>query len=129
MFRNFYIQTAQGQERDALDDGSNLCAFYVSSVLTLFKKHTGVHGTVQSTVADLRHSGWQQVEETAMQPGDVIVWEVMEINGGKYEHVGFYLGQRRAISTSWTKKKVVEHDVHFDGTRAIKYVFRCLDWE
>src|SRR6478735_8512348 len=74
MFRNFYIRTVDGHEMDALSDGSNSCAFYVSSVLTLFGKHSGVHGTVKSTVADLKHSGWQLIAETDMKEGDVIIW-------------------------------------------------------
>lgn len=82
MFRNFYIQTADGEEMDALSDGSNSCAFFVSAVLTLFKKHTGVHGTVKSTVADLHRSGWQVVDKETMQAGDVVVWDAVEIEGG-----------------------------------------------
>lgn len=129
MFRNFYIQTSDGTEMDALSDGSNSCAFYVSSVLTLFGKHSGVHGTVKSTVADLSHSGWQQVEEESMQAGDVIVWDAVELEGSWYEHVGFYIGDNRAMSTSWTERKVMEHDVYFDGIRTIGQVFRHYEWE
>jgi len=127
MFRNFYIQTADGIEMDALSDGSNSCAFYVSSVLTLFGKHSGVHGTVKSTVADLHNSGWRKVED--MQAGDVIIWDAVELEGAWYEHVGFYIGDNRAVSTSWTEKKVVEHDVFFDGARSIGQIFRHREWE
>lgn len=127
MFRNFYIQTADGIEMDALSDGSNSCAFYVSSVLTLFGKHSGVHGTVKSTVADLHNSGWRKVED--MQAGDVIIWDAVELEGAWYEHVGFYIGDNRAVSTSWTEKKVVEHDVFFDGARSIGQIFRHHEWE
>jgi hypothetical protein len=129
MFRNFYIQMADGAEMDALSDGSNSCAFYVSSVLTLFKKHSGVHGTVKSTVEDLKHSGWQQVEEEAIGAGDVIVWDAIELEGSLYEHIGFYVGDNRAVSTSWTEKRVAEHDVYFDGTRTIGQIFRHSEWE
>ncbi len=128
MFRNFYIRTTNGAEMDALSDGSNSCAFYVSSVLTLFGKHSGVHGTVKSTAADLGHSGWQQVDEADMQAGDVIVWDAVELEGEFYEHVGFYIGDNRAVSTSWTEKKVVEHDLYFEGARTIGSVFRH-EWE
>lgn len=129
MFRNFYIQTADGEEMDALSDGSNSCAFFVSAVLTLFKKHTGVHGTVKSTVADLHRSGWQVVDKETMQAGDVVVWDAVEIEGVWYEHIGFYVGDGRAVSTSWTEKKVVEHDVRFDGARAVGQVFRHAEWQ
>lgn len=128
MFRNFYIQTSDGTEVDALSDGSNSCAFYVSSVLTLFKKHSGVHGTVKSTIEDLKQSGWQDATMDAMQAGDVIVWDAVELEGERYEHVGFYVGDNRAVSTSWTEKKVIEHDVYFDGVRTIRHVFRHHEW-
>ena len=129
MFRNFYIQAADGAEMDALSDGSNSCAFYVSSVLILFKKHSGVHGTVKSTIDDLERSGWQRVDTATMQAGDVIVWDAVELEGAWYEHVGFYIGDGRGVSTSWTEKKVVEHDVYFDGARSIGQVFRHYEWE
>lgn len=128
MFRNFYIQTSDGNEMDALDDGSNSCAFYVSSVLTLFGKHSGMHGTVKSTVADLQKSGWQAVSEKDMRAGDVLLWNAIEIDDAWYEHVGFYIGDGRAVSTSWTEKRVVEHDLYFDGGRTLDGVFR-QEWE
>lgn len=124
MFRNFYIQTADGSEVDALSDGDNSCAFYVSSVLTLFGKHSGVHGTVRSTVTDLYNSGWQPVEQADIRPGDVIVWDDLDQEGA---HIGFYIGEGRAVSTSSTEKKVVEHDAQSDF-RAIGSVFRH-QWE
>lgn len=124
MFRNFYIRTAEGAEMDAMSDGSNSCAFYVSSVLTLFGKLSGPHGTVKSTLADLERSGWRIVGPEDMRPGDVLLWAPMQIDGQWYEHLGFYLGDGRAVSTSWIEKKVIGHDARFDGRRAIKQVFR-----
>ncbi len=128
MFRNFYIQTSDGTEMDALSDGENSCAFYVSSVLTLFGKHTGVHGTVKSTVADLRHSGWREIAEADKQAGDILVWNTVGVGDERYEHIGFYIGEGRAVSTSSTEKRVVEHDASFDDLRVVSNVFRH-DWE
>lgn len=128
MFRNFYIQTADGKEMDALSDGSNSCAFFVSAVATLFKKHSGVHGTVRSTIEDLKQCGWQSVDEADKQAGDILVWEAVELEDAWYEHIGFYIGEGRAVSTSWTKK-VVEHDADFGGARAITQVFRHDNWD
>jgi hypothetical protein len=129
MFRNFYIEAPDGTQLDALDDGSNSCAFYVSSVLALFKKLKNPHGTVASTLKDLEQSGWQTVPEADLKPGDVVLWEAQEFAGTWYEHIGFYTGDNRAVSTSWKEKKVREHDVHFDGQRAVKQVWRYTDWE
>lgn len=64
-----------------------------------------------------------------MQAGDVVVWEAIELEGAWYEHIGFFIGDGRAVSTSWTEKKVVEHDVHFDGAREVSQVFRHSSWE
>ncbi len=109
-------------------DGSNSCAFYVSAVLTLLGRMSGVHGTLASTVRDLTESGWVQVAVADIQPGDVVVWEPKEFEGVMFRHIGFYIGDDRAVSTSWTKKEVVEHDLRQDG-RAIEQVFRQSNWD
>ena len=129
MFRNFYVQTADGKEMDAMSDGSNSGAFFVSAILTLFHKLVGVHGTVSSTVKDLEKSDWEVVSKDDLQAGDVLVWEALKLEGTMYTHIGFYVGDDRAISASWTEKKVVEHSATFDGKRAIEQVFRHTDWE
>jgi hypothetical protein len=129
MFRNFYIQSGDGKEVDAVSDGSNSCAFYVSGVLTLMKKHSGVHGTVESTIADLVRCGWQPVTDAKLMPGDVIVWERIKVEDDWFQHIGFYIGDGRAVSTSQTEKKVVEHDAHFDGARSIEQIFRHNIWD
>jgi hypothetical protein len=127
MFRNFYVQTADGQELDGMDGGSNSCAFYVSAVLTIVKRLSGVHGTVASVIRDLQQSGWVGAAEKDLQAGDVIIWEPQEYEGKMQRHIGFYIGDGRAVSTSWTKKVVVEHDVSLDG-RAIEQIFRQPNW-
>jgi len=130
MFRNFYLQAQDGQEFDATSDGNNSCAFYVSSVLTLFRKQNGIHGTVASVIKDLQRSAWLAVPEAEMQAGDVIIWEAIQFEDGPFMHIGFYVGDGRAVSTSAAKKKVVEHDVHFGKTaRQISQVFRQPSWE
>src|SRR3989304_622296 len=73
MFRNFYVKTSDRGQFDALDDGENSCAFYVSSILTIFKKISGIHGRVSSVVNDMKKSGWAEVNSP--QAGDVLVWE------------------------------------------------------
>ena len=126
MFRNFYVRTPEMGEFDALDNGSNSCAFYVSGVLVIFKKLEAVHGTIASTIQDLNKSGWQKVpHEADMQPGDVLVWEARKFPDGTYGHIGFALEDGQAVSTSWTEGKVVTHDLHFgDANRAITQIYR-----
>lgn len=128
MFRNFYVRTPERGEFDAFNDGDNSCAFFVSSVLVIFKKLNDFHGIVDSVVADLRQSGWQEVQEP--KPGDVLVWEAVPFDDGLKQHIGFYVGNGRAVSTSWIKKTPVEHDMHFGLTkRKITHIFRMSDWK
>src|SRR5438045_3443452 len=94
MFRHFYLQRPDGSEFDAIGDGDNACAFFVSSVLRLFDKLQGIHGTVGSTIRDLEESGWITVSEP--QPGDIISWEPHQSADGPHGHIGFYLGDNQA---------------------------------
>ncbi len=126
-FRNFYVETPEQGVFDALDDGYNSCAFYVSAVLVIFKKLAGFHGTVASTVKDLQDSGWQLVDEP--QAGDVLVWEARQFDDGLKQHIGFSVGSGTAVSTSMTTKTPIEHDQTFDNTRKIVQVFRLPHWD
>jgi hypothetical protein len=129
LFRNFYLQQPDGTEIDGTEDGENSCAFFVSSVLTIFKKVQGVHGTVVRTVQDLQASGWEEIAKGAVQPGDVIVWAAQQSEDAWHGHIGFYIGDGRAVSTSSSKKMVAEHDAGFDGDRPIVQVFRNTHWD
>src|ERR1700694_971831 len=71
MFRNFYIRYPDGKEVDAMSDGSNSCAFYVSSVLKLFNLQSDIHGTVNSVLKDLEQNSWIAIPEKEIQEGDV----------------------------------------------------------
>ncbi|HET7827436.1 MAG TPA: hypothetical protein VFK97_01040, partial [Candidatus Saccharimonadales bacterium] len=57
-WRNFYVKTPSQDRFDALEDGDKSCAFFVSSILLMFKKVDSVHATVQSTVEDMKNHGW-----------------------------------------------------------------------
>jgi ribosomal protein S18 acetylase RimI-like enzyme len=111
MFRSFYLRQPDGREFDAIGDGENACAFFVSSVLKLFDKVQWIHGTVGSTIRDLEESGWTQVSEP--RPGDVISWEPHTSPDGQHGHIGFYVGDKLAVSTSSSRKTVARHDLHF----------------
>lgn len=128
MFRNFYVHTPDRGEFDALSDGANSCAFYVSSVLVIFKKIASVHGTVNSIIKDLEKSGWQEAKKP--KPGDVLVWEAQKFADGLREHIGFYIGNNQAISTSLTAKTPIEHDKNFGkANRQITRILRMTSWE
>jgi hypothetical protein len=128
MFRNFYVKTSTRGEFDALDDGENSCAFYVSSILVIFNKIARVHGLVERVVNDMNDSGWIEVDQP--KTGDVLVWEAAEHSDGLHTHIGFYMGNNRAISTSSTAKTPAEHDMNFgEAKRKITHIFRTDSWD
>jgi hypothetical protein len=130
-YRNFYVWTDERGTFDALDDGENSCAFFVSSLLTLMKVMQGVHGTVESTINELKDSGWRIIEDEAdIKSGDVLVWEPQEFHDGMYEHIGFVAKDGQAVSTSWKERTVVKHDLYFgEANRAISQIFRKDSWD
>lgn len=121
MFKNFYA-VVNGQKADIMKDGWLSSAFYVSGLLTMFKFINGIHGTVESTVADLLNSGW--VETDKPKVGGILVWEGVDFdaNGIKRntKHIGFYIGRNEAISNdSWNKGPAI-HPYDFKGSRQIE---------
>jgi hypothetical protein len=128
LFRNFYVSLTEKGEFDALGDGENSCAFFVSSVLVIFKKLKGIHGTVESTIKDLVESGW--IEANQPVGGDILVWEALQYDDGFKKHIGFSIGDGKAISTSREEKTPVEHDQHFeDAKRTITHIYRMTSWD
>lgn len=127
MFRSLFVQGADGREQDVMQDGVYSCAYFVSAVLTLFGQAARMHATIQSTLADLREHGWQEADAKGPQPGDVLVWEALEFEGQLHEHIGFYLGDGRAVSTSYKLKEVTEHPVDA-GERRLTQVWRQTSW-
>ncbi len=125
-FRNFYVQLKDGSVVDAMNDGSDSCAFFVSSLLVIVKKASSMHGTIESTLEDLKTNNWQAVEPHDLQPGDVIIWEAQLFENKMQEHIGFYVGKARAVSTSMQEGCVSEHDALFDGARHITEVYRSI---
>lgn len=121
LFRNFYAK-ARGKSLDITRNGELSCAFFVSSILTLFKMIKGVHGTVDSTIEDLLASGWRPIKKPKI--GSILVWEKLRFKNGEiHKHVGFYLGQNRAISNSYKLRCPVEHNWTFGGKRKVEKMF------
>lgn len=106
MFRNIYAEV-NGEYTDITKDGDLSCAFYVSSVLLMFKSIESVHSTVLSTVVDMKKSGWSETEEPLS--GDVVVWG--EEKNSNHKHIGFFLGKEQAISNSKNKGCPIEHSI------------------
>ncbi len=128
IFRNLFA-TVDGVERDLLDDGKVSCAVFVSSLLYLLNsslEHDGksrwiryTHATVASTEKDLGESGWVQIPD--VREGAIISWEPITFDDGTtHGHIGFYVGNDRAISNASNGDGVPrEHDYTYGGTRKV----------
>lgn len=127
MFRSLYVRIDNGPATDVID-GENACAYFVSSVLLIFGKIKTPHATVTSTIKDIEESGWVRVDEQNLKPGDVIIWDRRD-DENPSQHIGFYIGDSEAISTSSSEQKVKKHELHFGAlNRNIAAVYRMAKW-
>lgn len=121
LFKNFYAKVG-GRKTDIMENGNLSCAFYVSSALTMLKLIKGIHGTVDSTIKDLRQSGWVVIKKPKI--GSVIVWEKMSLGGDDYhKHIGFYIGNEKAISNNSRFGYPTQHHWTFSGKREVEMLF------
>jgi uncharacterized protein YycO len=107
MFRN-YVAKVNGVKRDITEDGDKSCAFFVSSVLSMFGLLPTHEVTVHRTLKTMKKSGWKEIR--APRVGCVIVWkEVENAHGILRKHIGFYIGDGKAVSNSSTRGVPVQH--------------------
>lgn len=113
-FRNVCFNI-NGKVIDLAENGNLSCAVFVSSILYLLKLIKDVHITVDSTVRDLRNSGWIEVQEP--KRGCVLIWKEKDFGkSGLHRHLGFYVGDGKAISNNPEKGYPTEHNWEkFDG--------------
>jgi hypothetical protein len=121
MFRNFYAEV-NGEKRDILEDGNISCAIFVSTVLLMFKFISAAHVTVKSTVKDMLNNGWYEISEPRV--GAVLHWESVDFGkGNMHEHIGFYIGNDKAISNNPELGYPLEHSFDYDGKRKIEKIY------
>ncbi len=122
MFRNFYIKGKGVKSIDVMRGGEVSCAFYVSTILNIFKLIKAVHGRVDITVNDLILSGWKKTKD--LKVGSVIIWHKFDFgDGDPREHIGFYIGHHQAVSNDYKKRCPVIHDLTYHGQRKIKSLY------
>ncbi|USN97251.1 MAG: hypothetical protein H6799_02650 [Candidatus Nomurabacteria bacterium] len=126
LFRSFFVEE-DGVERDIFNDGELSCAYYVSSILLLFGQQEKPHATVSSTIKDIVNHGWKEVDDKSkILSGDVIIWEAIEFDeepGILHPHIGFYVGDNKAVSINYKLGFPQEHSVMSDN-RKIEIVYR-----
>lgn len=109
LFRNQYYHIGR-KVVDVLEDGDLSCAVYVTAVLYLFGLIKKRHTTVRGTIEDMEKSGWRKVRKP--RPGAVILWDFKKnanSTKGKHRHVGFYINNKAAISSSSSKRMIARH--------------------
>jgi hypothetical protein len=111
MFRTFYAFVDE-KKQDIIGRGDLSCAFFVSFVLAGFSLIKSMHGTVDGTVRDMESSGWKYIKTP--KPGCIIVWEPrVDKQGELHKHIGFYIGEEKAISNDSKKGSPRVHSYNF----------------
>lgn len=123
MFRNTYV-LINGEEEDITNNGELSCALYVSSILKLFDLIKEKHTTVYGAVSDMLKNGWHQTKKPIL--GDILIWE--EKDG--HQHIGFYIGNHKAISNSSEKRTPFVHHYTFgqNGRKIIQVLTHQLNY-
>lgn len=115
MFRQLYV-LENNKKKDILKNGELSCAYYVSSILKIFDLISQLHVTVKSTIEDMRKSGWRPTKK--LKPGNILVWEEKKFPDGTiHQHLGFYLGQDKAISHQHETKMPIIHHFTYGRTK------------
>ena len=119
-FRNIYFNV-NGQKTDLTENGNLSCAVFVSSVLYLLKLSKDVHITVDSTIKDLKESGWTETKDP--KPGCVLVWATKDFGAsGAHRHIGFYIDENKAVSNNPENGFPIEHKYDFFDGRPVELI-------
>lgn len=126
IWQNYYAKAGK-DKIDIMRAGDLSCAFYVSSILTMFGLIEKIHGTVSGTIFDLEKTGWQKTKN--LEAGNIIVWEKkIGKDGEAHRHIGFCLDEKTAISNSSKTRKIAKHHITYgqrngQPVRAIEVIY------
>jgi len=110
-----------GKRKNITEGGRISCAFFVSSILLIFCLVKKMHVTVDGTIKDMEESGWKKIKKP--KPGAVLVWEAQKFSDVFHKHLGFYLGEGKAISNNYKKRFPDIHDWKFAGARKLESIW------
>ena len=79
-----------------------------------------MHVTVNGTIKDMRENGWQEIKKP--KEGCILVWKEKE-TGEKHKHIGFYIGDNKAISNSSKRGYPTKHNWAKYDNRAVEFIF------
>jgi len=115
MFQRLYV-LENNKKKDILKNGELSCAYYVSSILKIFDLISQPHATIKSAIRDMRQNGWQPTKK--LKPGSVLIWQEKKfVDGTIHQHLGFYLGNNKAISNSTEKGLPIIHHFTYGRTK------------
>lgn len=121
MFRHLYADV-DGEKKDVADDGDLSCAFYVSSVLSMFDLCDRVHGTVDGTVRAMNEMKWHIISEP--QKGAVVVWgPKVGTDGSVHKHIGFCVNENEVMSNIASRKVPGRHALHDAEGRVVEAIY------
>ena len=112
IFRNLYA-TVNGKKMDIRKDGQLSCSAFVSSLLYIHKLCYDIHATAEGLIKDMELFGWKRINKP--RPGAVILWEPLPPKNRndkmylRHDHIGFYVGNNKAISNRPEKHQPMVH--------------------
>ncbi len=108
LFRNAFFRI-QGKKEDVLRDGDLSCAVYASSLLRLMNLIPETHTTAKGTLEDMEKAGWHRIKKPKI--GSVLVWQAKTFkkSGETHGHIGFFIGNAKAISNNSKKRHPAVH--------------------
>ncbi|MBI4080045.1 hypothetical protein HY414_02375 [Candidatus Kaiserbacteria bacterium] len=119
-FRRYYARI-HGKKVDVLRGGELSCAFHVSSILSMFRYIRRPHTTVNGTLHALGAVGWKRIRKP--RKGAILVWAEKKFkDGDTHRHIGFYVGNSRAVSNSFKARHPVSHHWTFRGKRNVELI-------
>ena len=116
----FYVKVGNKKEDDTRD-GELSCAYFVSSILVMFGLIKKIHRTVDGLIEEMKKCGWKKIENP--RKGSILVWEVKKFNEEQHKHVGFFIGNAKAISNDFKKRAPAIHHWTFKKKRKIETIF------
>jgi hypothetical protein len=116
LFKNFIVEE-DGETKDLLMDGSNSCALYVSTLLSMSKLLDTPRKMVDHLEEDLQAHGWRLIDTPRV--GAVIIWAAQD----NHRHVGFCVSKEKAVSNRSSVSVPGAHSIDFDGQRRIESIY------
>lgn len=120
MFRHVYVLD-NNKEKDILKNGELSCAYYISCILKLFNlidQDISPHATISGLINNMLNNGWRLTKKLTL--GNVLVWEKQITSSGEiHPHLGFYLGEDKAISYRDERRIPTIHHYTYNQERKI----------